>query len=73
MEIAGQNKPQKPDKLSAETKQLREKRRQMKEVGQMYKTLNMWETCKAIRRRTAEEIRSYNEERQLQALKTTKA
>ena len=27
MEIAGQNKPQKPDKLSAETKQLREKRR----------------------------------------------
>ena len=42
MKIAGQNKPQKPDKLSAETKQLREKRRQLKEVEQMYKTLNMW-------------------------------
>ena len=33
MEIPGQNKPQKPDKLSAETKRLRGKRRQMKRSG----------------------------------------
>ena len=34
MEIAGQNKPQKPDKLSADDhQQLREKRRQMKRGG----------------------------------------
>ena len=72
MEIAGQNKPQKPDKLSAETKQLREKRRQMKRGGTDVQNIEYVETCKAIRRRMAEEIRSYNEERQLQALKNNK-
>ena len=72
MEIAGQNKPQKPDKLSAETKQLREKRRQMKRGGTDVQNIKYVETCKAIRRRMAEEIRSYNEERQLQALKNNK-
>ena len=65
MEIAGQNKPQKPDKLSAETKQLREKRRQMKRGGTDVQNIEYVETCKAIRRRMAEEIRSYNQERQL--------
>ena len=69
MEIAGQNKPQKPDKLSAETNQLREKRRQMKRGGTDVQNIEYVETCKAIRRRMAEEIRSYNEERKLQALK----
>ena len=63
MEIAGQNKPQKPDKLSAETKQLREKRRQMKRGGTDVQNIEYVETCKAIRRRMAEEIRSYNEEK----------
>ena len=72
MEIAGQNKPEKPDKLSAETKQLREKRRQMKRGGTDVQNIEYVETCKAIRRRMAEEIRSYNEERQLQALKNNK-
>ena len=72
MEIAGQNKPQKPDKLSAETKQLREERRQMKRGGTDVQNIEYVETCKAIRRRIAEEIRSYNEERQLQALKNNK-
>ena len=72
MKIAGQNKPQKPDKLSADTKQLREKRRQMKRSGTDVQNIEYVETCKAIRRRMAEEIRSYNEERQLQALKNNK-
>ena len=72
MKIAGQNKPQKPDKLSAETKQLREKRRQMKRGGTDVQNIEYVETCcKAIRQRMAEEIRSYNEERQL-ALKHNK-
>ena len=72
MEIAGQNKPQKPDKLSAETKQLREKRRQMKRDGTDVQNIEYVETCKAIRQRMAEEIGSYNEERQLQVLKNNK-
>ena len=72
MEIAGQNKPQKPDKLSAETKQLREKRRQMKRSGTDVQNIEYVETCKTIRRRVAEEIRACNEERQLQALKKHK-
>ena len=72
MEIAGQNKPQKPDELSAETKQLREKRRQMKRGGTDVQNIEYVDTCKAIRRRMAEGIRSYNEERQLQALKNNK-
>ena len=50
MEIAGQNKPQKPDKLSAETKQLREKRRQMKRGGTDVQNIEYVETCKAIDR-----------------------
>ena len=61
VEIAGQNKPQKPDKVSAETKQLRKKRRQMKRGGTDVQTIEYVETCKAIRRRMAEEIRSYND------------
>ena len=68
MEIAGQNKIEKPEKLSAETKQLREKRRQMKRGGTDVQNIDYVETCKAIRQRMAEEIQSH-EERQLQALK----
>ena len=48
MEIAGQNKPQKTDKLSAETKQLRDKRRQMKRGGTDVQNIEYVETCKAI-------------------------
>ena len=44
----------------------------MKRGGTDIQSIEYVETCKAIRRRMAEEIRSYNEERQLQALKNNK-
>ena len=56
---------------SAETKQLREKRK-MKRSGTDVQNIEYVETCRAIRQRMAEEIQSYNEERRLQALKNNK-
>ena len=46
-----------------------ETKEDMKRGGTDVQNIEYVETCKAIRRRMAEEIRSYNEERQLQALK----
>ncbi len=72
VEIAGRNKTHKPDKLSTKTRELRERRRRMKRGGTDIQNIEYVETCKALRRRMAEEIRTDNEERQLQALKTNK-
>ena len=67
-EIAGCTKHARPDKLSAGTKQLREKRRQMKRGFTDILNIEYSELCKAIRRRMTEEINTYNEDQQLKAL-----
>ena len=72
VEIAGTDKQPRPDKLSTETKQLREKRRKMKRSGIDIQHIEYTETCKAIRHRMKEEIRSYDEEQQLKALENSK-
>ena len=69
---AGQDKPPKPDKLSAETKQLREKRRQMKRGGTNIQNIEYSEICKAIRSRMEREIQAYDEKEQLRAILNNK-
>ncbi len=68
METAGRDKPLKPDKFSAEVKQLKEKRRQTKRDGLGVQHVEYTVICKTIRHRMKEEIQSYNEEQQLKAL-----
>ena len=72
VEIAGHGKPPKADKLSAVTKQLREKRRQMKRDGTNIQHIEYTEICKTIRRRMKDEINKFNEEQQLKALEANK-
>lgn len=72
VETAGRGKPPKPDKLSITTKQLREKRRQMKRGGTSTQNIEYIELCKTIRRNMDEEINNYNEEEQLKALEENK-
>ena len=72
VETAGRDKPPKPDKLSVETKQLREKRRQMKRDGLGVQHVEYTAICKTIRHRMKEEIQSYNEEQQLKALENNR-
>ena len=68
VEIAGRDKPLRQEKLSKVTRQLREKRRQMKRKGTDGQHIEYTDICKAIRQRMKEEINSYNEEEQLKAL-----
>ena len=57
------------EKLSVATRQLREKRRQMKRSGIDVRHIEYTSICKAIRQRLKEEISNYNEKEQLKALK----
>ena len=57
-EIAGTAKETKPEKLTAETKQLQEKRRKMKRDGCNLRSIAYSEVCKAIRHRMAHEIQN---------------
>ena len=59
--IGGRYKGEKPDKLSTGTKQLREKRRQMKRNGTSTDNIEYSEICKAIRRKMKEDIRKHDE------------
>lgn len=68
VETAGRNKPPRQEKLSRVTRQLREKRRQMKRSGTDVQHIEYTEICKAIRQRMKEEINRYNEEEQLKPL-----
>lgn len=68
----GRQKPRKPNKLSDETKRLREKRRYMKRSGSSGENIEYTIVCKEIRRRMAEEINAYNEEEQMKALENNK-
>ena len=56
------DKAQRPDKLSLVTKQLREKRRQMKTNGTDVQHIEYTEICKAIRSRMSEDINIHHEE-----------
>ena len=71
-EIAGKATYRKPDKLSTETKLLREKRRKMKRDGSRKNVIEYSEICKTIRSRMAFEIASFNEKEQLDALEANK-
>lgn len=54
------------------TRQLREKRRQMKRSGIDVRHIEYTSICKAIRQRLKEEISNYNEEEQIKALKNNR-
>ncbi|KAI8522202.1 hypothetical protein Bbelb_019560 [Branchiostoma belcheri] len=72
LKTGGQKKCNRPNKLSEETKQLREKRRQMKRDGTNAQNREYTEICKTIRKKMAEEITAYNEKEQQEALKASR-
>ena len=65
VETAGINKPPRQEKLSMATKQLKEKRCQMKRSGIDVQHIEYTEICKAIRQHMKEKISNYNEKEQL--------
>ena len=62
-----------PDKLSTSTKQLREKRRQMKRNGTPTDNIEYSEICKAIRRKMKEDIRKHDEKHIIKAIENSKS
>ena len=60
------------DKLSLVTKQLQEKRRQMKGNGTDVRHIEYTEICKAIRSQMSEDINNYNEEQLIKSLEDNK-
>ena len=68
LNTAGKDKARRPDKLSLVTKQLQEKRRQMKRNGTDVQHIEYTEICKAIRRQMSEDINNYNEEQLIKSL-----
>ena len=71
--IAGRYKSEKPDKLSTSTKQLREKRRQIKRNGTPTDNIEYSEICKAIRRKMKEDIRKHDEKQIIKAIDYSKS
>ena len=63
VETTGKDKPPRQEKFSMVTRQLREKRRQMKRSGIDVQHIDYTELCKAIRQRMKEEINSCNEKK----------
>ena len=72
LKTAGKEKAHKPDKFSLVTKQLWEKRRQMKINGTDVQHIGYTEICKAIRSRMSEDINNYNEEQLIKSLEDNK-
>ena len=72
LKTAGKDKAQRHDTLSLVTKQLREKRRQMKRNGTDVQHIEYTEICKAIRSRMSEDINNYNEEQLIKYLEDNK-
>ena len=72
LKTEGKDKAQRHDKFSMVTKQLREKRRQMKRNGTDVQRIECTEICKAIRSRMLEDINNYNEEQLIKSLEDNK-
>ena len=70
--IAGRYKSEKPDKLSTGTKQLIEKRRQMKRNGTPTENIEYSELCKAIRRKMKEDILKHDKKQIIEAIEKSK-
>ena len=71
--IARRYKSKKPDKLSIGTKQLRERRRQMKRNGTPMDNIEYSEICKAIKQKMKENIRKYDEKQIIEAIENSKS
>ena len=73
LKTAGKDKAQRHDKLSLVTKQLREKRWQMKRNGSDVQHIEYTEICKAmIRSRMSDDINNYNEQQLTKSLEYNK-
>ena len=72
LNTAGKDKARRPDKLPLVTKQLKEKRRQMKRNGTDVQHIEYKEICKAIRSQMSEDINNYNEEQLIKSLEDNK-
>ena len=71
--IVGRYKSDKPDKLSTGTKQLREKRRQMKRNGTPTDNIEYSEICKAIRQKMKEDICKHDEKQIIEIIENSKS
>ena len=58
--VAGNKKSSKIDKISEQTRQMLQKRREMKQDVSKYGKIEYTELCKTIRKRIRDEIRGYN-------------
>ena len=73
LKTAGKDKARRPGiKLSMVTKQLWEKRRQLKRNGTDVHHIEYTEICKATRSRKSEDINNFNEEQLIQSLEDNK-
>ena len=72
LNTAGKDKARRPDKLSLVTKQLQEKRRQIKRNGTDVQHIEYTEICKATRSQMSEDINNYNEEQLIKSLEDNK-
>ena len=72
LKTAGKDKAQRPDNLSMVTKQLREKRWQVKKNGTDVQHIDYTDICKAIRSVMSEDINNYNEEQLIQFMDDNK-
>ena len=73
LHVAGKHKKTKPDKLSATTKMLREKRRDMKRGGTARDNIEYVQICKAIRQGMKNDIKEYNEREISNAIEKNKS
>ena len=71
--VAGRYESEKPNTLSTGTKQLREKRRQMKRNGTPTDNIEYSEICKAIRRKMKEDIRKHEEKQIIEVIENRKS
>ena len=71
--VAGRHQGKKPDKLSAMTKMLWEKRRVMKRGGTAWDNLEYIQTCKAIRQGMKDDILAFDEKQVIKAIKRNKS
>ena len=64
---------EKPNKLSTSTKQLRERRRQMKRNGTPTYNIGYSEICKAVRRKVKADIYKHDEKQIIEAIENSKS
>ena len=70
--IAGKFESEKPNKLSTDTKQLKEKRKKMERNGTPMDNIEYSEICKTILQKTKEDIHKYDKKQTIKEIENRK-